>query len=159
MRTCMRNLTLVAAALLGAALTGHSQDTRTEQPGRPQREAAPRQLARADEPRKDAEKIKVLMRRKLENSEKILEALSLNDMAAAGKHASELLKIRKDPVFRVIKTPEYELWSDEFTRAAEGIVKAGKDKNLEAGKLAYLGMTLSCFNCHAYVRDLKKTRD
>ena len=29
-----------------------------------------------------------------------------------------------------------------------------KDKNLEAAKLNYLGMTLACFHCHTYVRDL-----
>ena len=36
------------------------------------------------------------------------------------------------------------------------IVKAAKESNLEAAKLHYLGMTMACFNCHAYVRDMRK---
>jgi hypothetical protein len=102
------------------------------------------------------EKTKMLMRRKLDHSQKILEALVLNDLDKAGKQAEELLKVRKDPNFKVLKTVEYELWSEEFTRSAEGIIKASKDGNLEAAKLQYLSMTMSCFHCHSYTRDPKK---
>src|SRR5262249_46317947 len=106
-----------------------------------------------------AEKTKAIMRKKVEHSQKILEALALNDLEAAGKHAEALIQLRKDPLFKTIKTPEYELWSDEFTRSAEGVVKGAKDKNLEAAKLNYLGMTMSCFHCHAYTRDQRKKID
>jgi len=145
------NVALVTLTLFTLSLAGHGQDNKTAQPRKP-REVA------AAEPKIDPAKVKALMRRKLENSQKILEALTLNDLDAAGRHASDLLKLRKDPNFRVIKTPEYELWSDQFTRSAEDLIKAAKDKNLEAGKLSYLGMTLSCFHCHTYVRDFKKTQ-
>jgi hypothetical protein len=119
-------------------------------------DARPEEKPKADEKARADEKTRALMRRKLEHSQKILEALVLNDLDAAGKHSEELLKIRKDPVFRTMKTPEYELWSEEFTRSAEGIVKASRDGNLEAAKLQYLGMTMSCFHCHSYTRDMKK---
>ena len=108
-----------------------------------------------DQPKAD-DKTKALMRRKLEHSHKILEALVLNDLATAGKNAEELLKIRKEPSFKALKTTEYELWSEEFTRSADGIIQAAKDKNLEAAKLHYLGMTMSCFHCHTYTRDMRK---
>ena len=145
------NLALVAIALFLPQLAGHGQDRKPAAPRKPV-------AARADEPKPDKDKVKALMRRKLEYAQKVLEALTLNDLNVAGKNASELLKLRKDPIFQVIKTPEYELWSNEFTRSAEGMVQAAKDKNLEAGKLAYLGMTMSCFNCHTYVRDLRRTK-
>jgi hypothetical protein len=114
------------------------------------------QNTRPDEKQPSDEKTKMLMRRKLDHSQKILEALVLNDLDKAGKQAEELLKVRKDPNFKVMKTVEYELWSEEFTRSAEGIVKASKDGNLEAAKLQYLSMTMSCFHCHSYTRDQKK---
>jgi hypothetical protein len=108
-----------------------------------------------EKPKTD-EKTSALMRRKLENSQKILEALVTNDLDKASKHSEELLKIRKDPNFKVLKTPEYEIWSEDFTRSVNGIIKASQDKNLEAAKLHYLGMTMSCFNCHTYTRDMRK---
>jgi rubrerythrin len=109
--------------------------------------------AQAQKP--DAKKVQELMRKKLENAQKILEALALNDVDKASKHAEELLKIRKEVNFRVFQTEQYEMWSNEFSRNAEGIIKAAKDKNPEAAKLQYLGMTLCCFHCHTYVRDMK----
>lgn len=97
-----------------------------------------------------------LMKKKLEHAQKVLEALTLNQLEKAGAEAQNLIQVRKEASFRAIKTPEYELFAEDFERAAEAMVKACKEKNLEAAKLHYLGMTLSCFNCHAYVRDQAK---
>lgn len=96
-----------------------------------------------------------VMKRKLQVSQLLLEALTLNDMGKAGKHAEELLQLRKEPAWRVFKTQMYEGFSTDFTRSAEGIMQASKDKNLESAKLHYLGLTLTCFNCHSYFRDRK----
>lgn len=98
---------------------------------------------------------KELMKRKLELGQQLLGSLSLNDLAAASKQAQGLIKLRKDPNWRALKTDMYKALSEEFERAAEGISKAAKDKNLESAKLYYLGLTMTCFNCHAYVRDQK----
>ncbi|MGL4555479.1 MAG: hypothetical protein ACRC33_30285, partial [Gemmataceae bacterium] len=96
-----------------------------------------------------------LMKRKLELGQQLLASLTGNDLAKAGKEASELLAVRKEIAWKVIRSEMYEALSDDFARSAQQIVKAAKDDNLEAAKLAYLGMTMSCFNCHAYVRDKK----
>jgi hypothetical protein len=106
----------------------------------------------------DAKKVKVLMHRKLENAQKILEALTLNDVDKAAKSAEELIQISKEAEFVVFKTRDYEVHSNDFRRSAETLVKQAKEKNLEAAKLTYLGMTLSCFQCHAYVRDVGMIR-
>lgn len=108
----------------------------------------------ADSP--DEKKVKELMHKKLEASQKVLEGLATNNLEEVSKNATELVRIRKEVAFRVIPTAEYDLWSDQFTRSVEGIIKAAKDKNLEKAKLEYLGMTLACFNCHTYVRDMRK---
>jgi len=98
-----------------------------------------------------------LMKRKLELGQQLLASLSLNDLGKAAAQAQELLVIRKNPAWKVHKTETYELFSAQFSRSAEGIVKASKDKNLEAAKLHYLEMTMTCFNCHTYVRDMKES--
>jgi len=106
----------------------------------------------------DADKTRDLMRRKLDCSQKLLEALVLNDLAGAARQTEEMLRIRKDPAFRVFKTAEYELWSNEFAGTADAILRAAKENNLEAAKLQYLGMTMSCFHCHTYTRDMRNTQ-
>ena len=98
---------------------------------------------------------KELMHRKLEHSQKILEALLTNDLEKTTQHAEELLKIRKDPNFKVVKTKEYEMFSEEFVATAEDLIKAAKNRDLESAKLQYLGMTMACFHCHTYTRDYR----
>jgi hypothetical protein len=106
----------------------------------------------------DPQKVRVLMHKKLDNAQKILAALTLNDLDRAGTSASELLDISKEAEFLIYKTRDYEMYRDEFRRSAESLGKSAKEKNLEAAKLAYLEMTMSCFHCHAYVRDVGMAR-
>jgi hypothetical protein len=84
----------------------------------------------------------------------LLEILQ-NDLGKASSQAQQLIRIRKDPAWKVLKTATYEEFSSQFNRSAGMLIKASKDKNLEAAKLHYLEMTLTCFRCHTYVRDLK----
>jgi hypothetical protein len=109
-------------------------------------------------PKPDPKKVKELMTMKLEHSQKLLGALVVNDLDKAAKHAEELMRIRKEASFIIVKTKLYEMWSDEFARSAEKIVKGAKDKNSDTARLAYLEMTMTCFNCHTYVRDLGDIR-
>jgi hypothetical protein len=139
----MRKLTLavaLAALITGVTTVGGHGEARSEEKG-------------AKAAKADAGKVKALMRRKVTDAQGVLEALALNDLPKAAKFAEDLLRVRRDPHWRVFKTEQYNTWSEEFRRAAEGIVRAAKDKNLESAKLQYLGLTLACFNCHTYVRD------
>jgi hypothetical protein len=96
------------------------------------------------------------MRRKLTGAQGVLEALTLNDLEKVAKHAEELIRVRKEVAWTVHRTEQYELFSEDFRRSAEDMLKAAKEKNLEAAKLHYLGLAMACFNCHSYTRDLKK---
>lgn len=138
----MRKWTCVVATLavaLCAVLSGHGDEPK-----------------KRDDKKPDEKKVKELMHKKLEASQKVLEGLATNNLEEVAKNADELGRIRKDVSFRVIPTAEYDLWSDEFVRSIESISKAAKDKNLEKAKLGYLSMTLACFNCHTYVRDQRR---
>ena len=106
----------------------------------------------------DGKTLKALMIKKLENSQKVLEGLALGDFEKIGKHADDLIQISKAAEFRVIKTPQYELHSNDFRRNAETLVLMAKGKNLDGAALAYVELTLSCVKCHKHVREVRMAR-
>jgi cytochrome c556 len=99
-----------------------------------------------------------LMKRKLENSQKVLEGLALNNFDKIGKHADELISLSKQAEWKVLKTPEYELFSNEFRRSAAELVKNAKGKNLDGVTLAYVDLTFTCVRCHKYVREARRVQ-
>jgi hypothetical protein len=114
--------------------------------------------ARGQKTGSTGEDIAALMKRKLENSQRVLEGLALNNFDKISKHAEELINISKQAEWKIIKTPDYELHSNEFRRSVEEMVKKAKDKNLDGATLAYMDMTFSCVRCHKYVRETRRTQ-
>jgi len=110
---------------------------------------------RKDEPPK---KVRDLMRKKLEHSQKVLEGLAINDFKLISKHADELIDLSKQVEWKVLKTPQYEIHSNQFRRSAETLIKDAKEKNMDAAALTYVEMTLTCIRCHKYVREERMTR-
>lgn len=106
----------------------------------------------------DKNTVQALMKKKLENSQKVLEGLATNDFGAISKHAQDLIRISKSTDWKVIKTPQYELFSNEFRRNADSLVQNAKAKNLDGASLAYVEMTLTCVRCHKYVREVRMAR-
>jgi hypothetical protein len=94
------------------------------------------------EDRKDD--LKPLMKRKLEASQKVLEGIALNDSELVGKNADELLQISKAVEFKVLKTAQYELYSNEFRSGVENLGEMAKSKNGDGAALAYVEVTLTC---------------
>jgi hypothetical protein len=99
-----------------------------------------------------------LMQRKLKASQRVLEGIALNNFDQIARNGEELILISKDAEWKVIKTPAYELHSNEFRRNAGSLVQAAKDRNLDAAALAYVDLTLNCVKCHRYVREVRMTR-
>jgi hypothetical protein len=98
-----------------------------------------------------------LMRKKLQQSQQVLEGIALNDFNKIVQHADELILISKETEFKVMKTPKYELYTDEFRRNAEELVKKAKDKNIDGATLAYMELTLTCVRCHKHTREERMT--
>ena len=138
----MRKLAYLMAVLLVTvgfpSFTGYGEEQKT-----------------ADDPPK---KVRDLMHKKLENSQKILEGIAINDFKLIAKHAEELIDLSKQVEWKVLKTPQYEIHSNQFRRSAETLIKDAKDKNLDAAALTYMEMTLTCVRCHKYVREERMTR-
>jgi len=114
--------------------------------------AIPASLAK--DPKKDDEN---LMRRKLTQSQKVLEGIALNDFEKMSSGAEELISISKLAEWKVLKDPKYEVFSNEFRRRAEQVIVAAKEKNVDAATLAYVEMTMTCVRCHKHVREVRRT--
>jgi len=108
----------------------------------------------SEEPKKPSE----LMQRKLQASQKVLEGVASNDFDKIAKNAEELLTVSKLAEWRVLKTPRYDVFSSEFQRTAETLIKNANDKNLDAAALSYVDLTLTCVKCHKHVREVRMTR-
>ena len=104
------------------------------------------------------EKMAPLMERKLQEAQKVLEGVAINDFDKIARHAEGLIVISKTAEWRAVKTPQYEVFSNEFQRTAGDLVKHAKEKNLDAAALSYVELTLTCVKCHKHVREVRMSR-
>ena len=111
---------------------------------------------RGADPKKD--KVPELMQRKLARAQKVLEGVAVKDFELIARNARELVDISKEAEWKVLKTPRYEIYSSDFRRNAEALIKNAKDQNLDAAALSYMDMTMSCVRCHKYVRQVRQAR-
>jgi cytochrome c556 len=96
--------------------------------------------------------VAAFMKAKLVHAEKVLEGLATEDFDLIVKHSQAISLLCQDELWSVVKTVEYHERSKEFQRSVNAITEAGRQKNLDAAALAYVNTTLSCVNCHKYVR-------
>lgn len=107
-----------------------------------------------DKPTKTQE----LMRKKLKHSQGVLEGIALNDFDKIADNADELIAISQKAEWTVVKTPQYELFSNQFRKSAESMAKNARAKNLDGAALDYVDLTMACVKCHKYVRETRMTR-
>ena len=131
----VRCLVLVAALLLGGLVSFGDASS-----PRPQKKTAE------------------LMRAKLTHSQKLLEGVTMHDFKIIEKHAEELIDISKAAEWKVLKTPQYEMYSNDLRRIAGEMIENAKKKNGDAAALNYVDLTLTCVKCHKHVRDTRMTR-
>ena len=95
---------------------------------------------------------KEFMREKLELSQRVLEGLATEDFDLIIAKGSKLVALSKEADWRVYENPDYDQQSVNFRRQVNSMVKAAKEKNLDAATLAYVRLTMSCIDCHKFVR-------
>lgn len=100
-------------------------------------------------------KVPQLMKAKLEHSQKVLEGITLNDFKKIEKHAEELIDISKATEWRALKTVRFEMFTQQFRRAAIELRENAKNKNIDAAALNYVNLTLTCVKCHKHVREVR----
>jgi len=95
---------------------------------------------------------KEFMRDKLELSQRVLEGLATEDYDLIIAKGTKLSAMSKDANWQMFENPDYDQQSIVFRRHVNSLVKAAKDKNVDAATLAYVRMTMSCVDCHKLVR-------
>jgi cytochrome c556 len=95
---------------------------------------------------------KEFMRDKLELSQRVLEGLAIEDYDLMVSKGTRLSAMSKEADWRVFENPDYEQQSVIFRGHVDALVKAARNKHLDAATLAYVRMTMSCVDCHKLVR-------
>lgn len=100
-----------------------------------------------------------LMRKKLDCTQKILEAVVTSRWVDLEARSRELEALTNDPAWTVLKAPEYVRHSAVFREAARALHDAAAKRDLEATPQAYVALTLSCVQCHRYLARNRLARE
>ena len=103
----------------------------------------------------EPKKVSDIMKQKLKHAQAVLDGLATNDFTKISKSADELLLLMKEAEWKVLRTPDYGNYSNEFRRNLQGLRRGAKEKNLDACALSYVELTLTCVKCHKHVREVR----
>jgi hypothetical protein len=92
-----------------------------------------------------------VMRKKLDVSQKILEAVVTSRWSDLEARTRDLEDLTNDPAWRVLTAPEYATHSNAFRQSVRALHDAASKRDLEATPKAYIAVTLSCVDCHRYL--------
>lgn len=96
-----------------------------------------------------------LMREKLTHAQRVLEALTTSNLALLERESAALSEATKQLGWMVLKTPEYRRQSDAFLRTTEDLAAAAKQRDLDLAAMHYVSMTMSCYQCHRYIKNMR----
>jgi hypothetical protein len=104
----------------------------------------------------DAEaKLREFMRGKLSASTEILEGFCVDDMQLVIKGAKQFQAMSEAETWRVSNDVMYKQFSNEFRQIATDLIKAAEDKNPDRAMLKWVDATVSCLDCHRFVRGMR----
>ena len=140
---------VAVGAFLGLALWFDGGASNAQDKVKPADKAADK-----DKPAPKKIALQAFMRKKLEASQSVLEGLALEDFDLIAKGARQLKTTSAAAEFLVIHDPLYTEQADEFRRIIDKLERAAKEKRIDGATLAYVDMTMSCVECHKYVRNV-----
>ena len=97
-----------------------------------------------------------IMDDKLEYSQQLLEAIVFEDFQTVARIADELHLLSELSSWGVIRSPEYTRRSLEFQQVANRVADVAEERNLDGLALGYVELTLQCFQCHRYMREVRR---
>lgn len=140
---------VIAGGFLGLVLWFNGGASSAQDKNKPNEKAADKEKPA---PKKIA--MQAFMRKKLEASQSVLEGLALEDFDLIAKGAKQLKTTSAAAEFLVIHDPVYTEHADEFRRIIDKLERAAKERRIDGATLAYVDMTMSCVECHKYVRNV-----
>ena len=95
---------------------------------------------------------KDVMKFKLYFAQRVLEGITMENFDLIATNAQKLNGLSQATDWRLRQTPEYQKFTADYSRQASALSKAAKDRNVDAATVAYFQLTVSCVNCHRYLR-------
>jgi len=103
--------------------------------------------------------LRQFMRLKLQASNLILEGLVTEDFKKINQGATQLGKMSAAEKWRASNDPLYLQHSSDFRRLVDKLKKKAANDNLDACALIWLDVTMSCLECHEFVRSVLIAED
>ena len=85
--------------------------------------------------------------------QKILEAILTSDFALLDQESKALGEVTKSSAWSVFYSPEYIRQSGAFVRAIDDLRDAAMGMDLDGAASSYVSLTLTCFQCHRYIKN------
>lgn len=124
-----------------------------------QKKASNLSADKSSQAKDDRSPLSKFMRAKLGATNHVLEGLVVEDFDLITKGAKTLREISSAEKWRISNDPIYRQHSAEFQRKVDQLLQSAKDKNLDVATLAYLDTTMSCIECHKWVRAILITEN
>jgi hypothetical protein len=109
--------------------------------------------ARGQEPKSTARN--ELMRKKLDYAKGVLEGLATEDYTAISRNARALKALLDSPGWTTPALRDAESYPEllnDFRRALDDLSRKAEARNIDGATLAYIQTTVTCVNCHKFVR-------
>jgi hypothetical protein len=101
----------------------------------------------------------LLMRDKLSFASKAIEGLSMEDYDKIAEAGNMMGIISRAASWHIIPTEQYARMSRNFQEQAKDLERHAKEKNLDAAAMDYMRISLTCVQCHNYIRDNRRKKD
>lgn len=95
------------------------------------------------------------MRLKLAASNMVLEGMCTDDMKMVERGARKLNEMSASERWRVTNDPMYRQFSGDFREITQQLVEAAEKRNMDRVTLKWMDATMSCIECHRFVRGIR----
>ena len=99
-----------------------------------------------------------VMHEKLMHAQLILESIMVSNFDQLDRASAALQRDTEAPGWAVLNTPEYMKQSRAFRAAVRDLREAATGRDLDTAATRYAAMTLSCYQCHRYVKGARIAR-
>jgi hypothetical protein len=106
-----------------------------------------------DDQKKRDRPLSEFMQQKLDASSEILRGLMIDDLELVEENSDKLLKMSREEKWRASNDMMYLQHSAQFGNAVDELRQKAKDKSMDGASLAWINVTMSCIQCHNWVRN------
>ena len=107
---------------------------------------------KADKEEKDKTALAEFMHAKLDASTEILEGLLMEDEKKIIKGAEKMREMSQAEKWRISNDMMYRHHSEDFRRNVDKLITSAKGNSIDRAALNWFDVTLSCIDCHRWVR-------